>query len=107
VSTTFAIRGIEINYETGEGYLNLASVNAGELLRELGLYNEDLTGEIRVRALRQRLEGARAVADRGRLGVIANRYVEFAQPAGRKAEYIDALEALCEQAGDLGIIIWF
>lgn len=89
--------------------LNVANVNAGDLLRFLGIAcaNEgDLYGEIRSRDLSALIASKAGSKDSGRLGQVTERIVDCGRPSERMAQYLATLANLCDIAGDLGIISW-
>jgi hypothetical protein len=68
MSVTFSVRGERPNWETGEGYVNLANDNARALLRWLGYDGVELWGDLPARDLgercRERLRLIRGNIDR-------------------------------------------
>lgn len=117
MSVTFSVRNEATDYEDLKAFLNLANVNARDLLALLGVATDpsgyDLCGSMRAKELLRRCVAARALvgADRGRLGYAEARegraaLVVGCRPAGRMAEYVEKLVALCDRAGDLGVICW-
>jgi hypothetical protein len=54
MSVTFSVRGERPNWETGEGFVNLANENARQLLYWLGYDGSTLWGQVRARELAAR-----------------------------------------------------
>jgi hypothetical protein len=54
MSVTFTVKGERANWETGEGFVNLANGNAREVLLWLGYAVEDLWGELHAKELAAR-----------------------------------------------------
>ena len=110
MSTTFSIAGRRYDVDDESTYVNLSSVNARELLKMLGLENDELLGEFRARGLVPRckevLRALRAQGDEGEEGVTEGRYHFAGRSPGLLTRRAKELLALCEKAGELGLITW-
>lgn len=113
MSVTFNVRGIEANWETGEGVFNLSNANAREVLALLGLEDPYLCGTARCRDVVAACDRALAsgMKDGVRLGSVSTgpqgcTVVECGRPAGYLAHRISQLRELARQGGDLGTLCW-
>lgn len=106
MSVTFSIEGARVDWQTGEGFINLANTNARELLRWLGLPNGEgeLSGdapaaEIAARCRRRLWPEARN-EDPGVPATREGRVIDCGRRPGYLPEKVALLLALCEGAGD-------
>ena len=111
MSVTFSIRGRAAELEAYDTYVNLSSVNCRDMFERLGVGDQDdLIGEMRARELGERcrkaLASPEAEQDRGLPSYEEGRYMFVGRPAGRINMRIKELLALCETAGELGLIYW-
>jgi hypothetical protein len=104
MSVTFSIRGLRQTTEDPfEGVVNMASVNAREVLTRLGLADEFLHGSSRARLVASACRRALQLEDEGEQPSFP---FSFGRPAGRINYHIQKILDLCHQAGDLGVIQW-
>lgn len=108
----FSIRGEGYDVDDPRSYVDLSNVNARDMFERLGLsiFAGQAWGEMRARELadlcRQELTPKKRCQDVG-LTAYEDGRVHFAgRPAGRINMRIQELLALCEMAGDLGLITW-
>lgn len=109
MSVTFSIRGVELDLDDYDSYMNLANTNARELLRRLELDYEDLWGDMRATELAKKCEEAlnSGEEDLGLPPRLEARNMIFGgRPPGRIDERLRQLKKLCDRAGELGVIEW-